>query len=194
MTKISKGLAAAVAAAIIGGGSLIAVAQAAGPGYGPGYGPMGFMQGRGGPGMMGGWGGAGYMRGPGGPASFDPSARLDTLKTELGIRADQAVAWDAYAKAVKDSATQMQETRNSVDFGALRAMSWQEHQAYMGKLWDKRAEAFKTVQAAATKLMASLDDTQKAHALLPGLLAGPGMMGPGMMGPGMGPWGPSGPR
>lgn len=189
MRKISKGLAAAIAAAVIGGGSLIAVAQAAGPGYGPGYGPMGFMQGRGGPGMMGGWGGPGYMRGPGGPAIFDPSARLDTLKTELGIRADQAAAWDAYTKAVKDSATQMQDTRNSIDIGALRAMSWQEHQAYMGKLWDKRAEVFKTVQAAATKLMASLDDTQKAHALLPGLLAGPGMMGPGI-----GPWGQRSPR
>ena len=193
MNRISKGLAIAVSVAAIGGIGLAAVAQTAGPGYGPpgdgqsgygpmGNGPMGFMHGRGGSGMMGGPGGFGFA---------DPTARLDTLKTALAIRPEQTAAWDGYVKAVRDGAAQMQALRGSVDFDALRAMSWKEHQAFMASMFDKRAQAFKAVQAAATTLLAALDDTQKTHALLPSLEnVSPGMMAWGgdapMMGPGFG--------
>ncbi|HVC60093.1 MAG TPA: Spy/CpxP family protein refolding chaperone [Acetobacteraceae bacterium] len=188
MRKISKGLAIAAAVVAIGGVSLVAVARTAGPGYGPGgfgpmgYGAMGFMHGHGGPGMMGGWGGRGFA---------DPAARLDALKTELGIRPEQTAAWDAYVKAVRDGAAQMQAAHGGIDFDKLRAMSWADMQSYMGALHDKQAAAFKSVQAAATTLLAALDDGQKTHALLPALEnAGPGMMawggGPPMMGPGGG--------
>jgi hypothetical protein len=200
MNRITKGLVIAASVAAIGGLGLTALAQPAGPGYGPpgygqsgygpmGFGPMGFMHGRGGPGMMGGPGGFGFA---------DPAARLGALKTELAIRPEQTAAWDTYAKAVQDNATQMQALHASVDFDALRAMDWQQHQAFMAKMFDQRAQAFKTVRAAATTLLAALDDTQKTHALLPGLTdVGPGMMGwhggsqmgfgRGMMG-----WGPGG--
>lgn len=181
MRKLYKGLAAAAAAAAIGGVSLGALAQGPGPGWGPMGGGHGMM---GGPGFM---GGSGHMYGPGGPAAFDPSVRLDALKSELGIRPEQAAVWDAYVKAVKDSAAQMRSVRDSAEFAALPGMSWQEHQAFMAKQWDKRAETYKTAEAAATKLVAAMDDAQKTKALMPTLLPGHRMAawggGPRMMGP-----------
>jgi hypothetical protein len=188
MRKISKALAVGAVALALGGAG-VAVAQGVGPGNGPGggfgpmgYGPPGIMHGRGGPGMMGGWGG--------GPGYGDPAEHLARLKTELGIRPEQNAAWDAYVKAVRDSAEQMRSAHNSVDFDTLRAMSWKDMQAYMGAMHDRQAAAFKTEEAAATKLLASLDDGQKTKALLPVLLHtgfGPGFHGgPGMMGPGFG--------
>lgn len=183
MRKISKGLAIAVTVMAIGGASLAAVAQPAGPGQGPmGYGPMGFMHGPGGYGMMGGqggWGAAGFA---------DPAARLDALKTQLAIRPEQTAAWDAYVKAVRDSVEQTQAIRGSIDFDKLRTMSWTDHLAYMGQIHDRQAAAFKSVDAAATTLLAALDDTQKGRVALSELENfGTGMMGGGygMMG-----WGP----
>ena len=186
MRKLYKGLIATAAVAAIGGVSLGAVAQ----GHGPGWGPMGgerghgMMDGFGGPGFM---GGPGHRHGPGGPGAFDPSVRLDTLKSELGIRAEQAAVWEAYVKAVKDSAAQMRSARDSAASAALPGMSWQEHQAFMAKQWDKRAETYKTVEAAATKLVAAMDDAQKTKALMPVLLPGHRMAGwgggPRMMSP-----------
>jgi hypothetical protein len=207
MRKIRSGLAVAAIAAVLGGASLAALAQGGGPGgygpggygpggYGPGGGgPMGFMHGQGGYGMMGGGGpngGYGMMGGRGGYGAVDPAARLAALKTELGIRPEQTAAWDGYAKAVQDRVTQMQALRASVDVDKLRAMSWQEHQAFMGSMHDSQAESFKAVQAAAEKLLAALDDGQKGKIVLPRLLhagAGGGPMGGGfgmMGGPGGG--------
>ena len=204
MNRIAKGLVIAAAVAAIGGVGLAARAQPAGPGAGsqgygsPGYGPMGS-----GPmGAMHGQGGSGMMGGRGGGSVTDPAGHLATLKTELAIRPEQTAAWDAYVKAVQDSATQMQASRGSMDFDAMRAMSWKDMQAFMGNVHDQRAQSFKAVQEAATTLLAALDDTQKTHALLPSLVdAGPGMMGrqggPPMMGHGFGmmsgAWGGDGP-
>jgi len=199
MNRIAKGLAIVASVAAIGGIGLSAMGQPAGPGSGPsgggspGYGPMGFMHGGGGPGMMG--SGSGMMGSGGGAGFADPVARLDALKTDLAIRPEQTAAWDAYVKAVQDSAGQMRAMRGSIDFDAMRAMSWTDMQATMGKLHDQHAQAYKEVQAAATTLLAALDDTQKTHALLPRLVhAGPGMMawqgGSPVMGPGMGMMGP----
>ena len=174
MRKVSKGLAIAAAVVAIGGVGL-AVAQPAGPGFGP----PGFMHGPGGPGMMHGMGGPGV----GGPGMADPAAHLAVLKTRLGIRPEQSAVWDAYAKAAQDDATRMRTLHDSVDVDALRAMSWQEHQAFMGRMHDQQAQSFKAVQAAATALLAALDDGQKTHALMPALLhTRHGGMGGGMMG------------
>ena len=194
MRKIGKVLAIATTAAALGGAGL-AIAQTGGPGSGLGYGMMGNGPGGGGTGwMMGNGPGAGYgpggmhggydsgsMRGwAGGPGGFasDPSAWLDALKAELDVRPDQQAAWDAYAKAVEDAASQGQATWRGVDFDKLRAMDWQQHQALMAKLFNQRAAAFKTVQDAGIKLMAALDDSQKARLLT----AGPGYGGPGRFG------------
>ena len=202
MNTITKTLAIAATVAALGGIGAGVMAQPAGPGYGPmGFEPMGFMHGQGGPGMMSGYGGGpGMMSGYGGAGFADPAARLNALKTELAIRPEQTAAWDAYVKALQDSAAQMLALHNNVDFGALRTMNWQEHQAFMASMFDKRAQVFKGVQTAAATLLAALDDTQKTHALLPSLVdVGPGMMGwqggpPFMRGAGfeMMPWGPGG--
>ena len=175
MRKISKALAVTAVVLGIGGIGLAAVGQPAGPGFGPGgFGPgmmgngPGFMHGPGGPGAMGGWGGGGFA---------GPAVRLDALKARLAVRPEQQAAWDAYTKAVQDAAAQMQTARAGM-FDAMRAADWQEHQAIMAKLFDQRATARKAVEAAATTLLAALDDTQKTHALLPALTdVGPGMMG-----------------
>jgi hypothetical protein len=135
-----------------------------------------------GPGSM------GFMHGPHGPGFHDPAARLEHLKTELGIRPEQQPAWDAYVKAVRDNAEQMRSLHASVDPEALRAMSWQDLQTFKAKMHDREAASFRTEQTAATKLLAALDDGQKTQALLPVLLHvhGPGMFrhGPGMWGGG----------
>lgn len=178
MTKMGKTLVVIATVAGIGAAGF-AVAQPYGPG---GYGPMGqgpgFMHG---PGMMGGWG-RGYA---------DPSARLDALKAELAIRPEQQAAWDGYVKALQDGAAQMQSIRGEMFRSMGPSITWQQHQAAMAKLFDQRAAAFKTVQDAGAKLIAVLDDAQKARVALPGLAGyGPGMGGgPGWgRGPGMG-WG-----
>jgi hypothetical protein len=192
MTKFGKTLAIL---ATVGGiaAAGMAVAQPHGPGgpgpMGPGYG------GYGGYGMMGGWGG-GYA---------NPEARLDALKTALGIKPEQQAAWDGYVKALQDSAAQMQAIRTAM-WKSMGAADWQQHQALMAQAFNQRAQAFKTVQGAGAKLMAVLDDQQKTTLASPELTGncpglgsggGPGMGyggrgmgwggGPGMMGYGGGP-------
>jgi hypothetical protein len=191
MRKITKALTIAAVVAL-GGVSLTAVAQSFGPGYGPqGYGPMGsgrpgFMNGPRGPGMMSGWSGPAQLR------FADPAAWLGTLKTDLVIRPEQAAAWNDYAKAVQDSATQMRALRGSMDFDAMRAMPWKDLQASLGGLHDKQAQAYIAVKTAANTLLPVLDETQKtkAQAELPGLVQAGSRVawrgGPPMMGRGMG--------
>jgi len=142
-----------------------------GPGMGGMHGRMGQgMHGQRGPGI----GGMGPgMRGqmgpgtPGGPGftQFDP-ARVDTLKTELGITPAQETAWTKYAKTVQDAAAAMTTVRDGI-----REQAQKQHE---------------TVQTAANELLATLDDTQKAKAqqTLPGLAFGHGpMRGAGLGGP-----------
>ena len=96
--------------------------------------------------------GAGPGFGPGAGRFGDPAAHLAALKTELGITAAQEPAWNAYVKTVQDTAASMQA----------------QHQ-----------KAFDTVKAAADKVTASLDETQKSKASY--LLPGSGAPGYGMM-------------
>lgn len=152
-----------------------------------GYGPRGQM----GPGMYG-------QRGPGphgpgmqgrqgfgregGPrfAALDAS-RLDSLKTELGITAEQEQAWTSYTKAVQDAATTMKTART--DFTKELDKVKQERDAAQTKMRDTAQKQFGTVKTAANDLLGKLDDAQKSKAqqALPGLAFGPGAQagGPG---------------
>ncbi len=153
--------------------------------YGPGpQGPMGpGMQGQYGPGRMGpGYGqrGAGFHGGPR-FAMLDP-ARLDTLKTELGITAEQEPAWTTYTKTVQDAATAMKTSREAFTKDADQVR--QERFAARSKMREEAQKQFTTVKTAADELLAKLDDAQKtkAQATLPGLAFGPGAQhgfGPG---------------
>jgi len=142
-------------------------------GHGP-YGPG--MQGQFGPGRQ------------GGPrfAAFDP-ARLDTLKTELGITAEQEPAWSKYTKTVQDAATAMKTARSDLTKGAEKDR--QERFAARTKMREAAQKQFDAVKTAADELLAKLDDAQKAKAqnTLPGLAFGPGARhaaGPGWHRPG----------
>ncbi len=103
----------------------------------------------------------------------DPAARLAALKTDLGIRPEQAGAWDAYAKTVQGTAQQMQTAHNGVDRKAVHDMLPQDREAFLARMHEQRAQAFATVRTAAQALLPSLDDAQKTKAQteLPGLAA-----------------------
>jgi hypothetical protein len=116
--------------------------------------------------------------------SADP-ARIETLKSELGITAAQEPAWTKYAKALEEAATAMSATRASVDPYTVSRMTDQDRYAFFTKIREERQKQFGTVSKAADELIAALDDSQKAkaRATLPGLGFGPGpMWGGGFMG------------
>ena len=119
------------------------------------------MHGQMGPGMRGQMG-PGMHGGPG-QTQFDP-ARIDTLKTELGITAAQEPAWTKYAKAVQDAATAMKTTREGVDRDAVSKLSPADRFAFVTKIREQAQKQFETVQTAANELLATLDDAQKAKA------------------------------
>ena len=193
MRKLTTALAIGAIIAAAGGIGLVARAETSGPGYGP---P--FMHGHMGPSMM------GMRGGPQANGFGDPSTHLAALKTDLGIKPEQAAAWDAYAKVVQDTAAQMRATRKGIDMGAVHSVSPQDRQALMTKMRDQHEQAFGPLKTAAQALLPSLDDAQKAKAKaeLPGLAAhGPRMMqhagmglmdGMPMMGGPIGPESPSG--
>gem|GEM_PF-872602 len=179
------------AATVLVGGWAFAQSPGHGPGGMQGMQGMQGMHGKMGPGMQGQMGpgirgemGAGMHGGPG-LMQFDP-ARIDTLKTELGIRAAQEPAWTKYAKAIQDAAATMQTTRQGIDRDAVSKMGPQDRYAFVTKMREQGQKLFETVQTAANELVATLDDTQKAKArdTLPGLASvGPGTMHNAMRGP-----------
>jgi hypothetical protein len=149
----------------------VAVAQpATGPGRGPAGGP--------GAGMM---GGGGMMGG-----SWSTGTYIDSMKTELGITADQEPAWKDYADTVSGVGEQMKGQHQTM-FEAMGTASWQERRDMMNGMFQARQQAFETVHEAAGKLMSVLNPAQKAKAqkILPGLAYGPSMMG--RRGPASGP-------
>jgi hypothetical protein len=161
---------AGVVVAAIAGTSAYAVAH---PRHGFGRG-AGDCEGGMGRGMgMGPGGGPGMMGGPRGPGMGwqSPDARLAAAKAEIGIKPEQTAAWDAYAKLVTDTAAEMRRNREQIDRDALRAMKPEDRQTHRDAMMKQRDEAFAKVKAAAEKLAAELDDTQKAKARenLPGL-------------------------
>lgn len=170
MRMISSALAIATIGAMLGGTALTANAQPAGqasgqpatpgamapmahPMHGPMHGPM-------------------QRHGMG-----DPVEHLKSLRADIGITDAQAGAWDAYAKVVQDTATQMRASRHGMNRHALMEMSTPDRLAFLMKQRDQREQAHGVVKAAADALLPALTDTQKVRALmeLPGL-AGPGRM------------------
>ena len=174
MRMIKSALAIATIGAMLGGTVLTASAQPAGPAAGqpatPGaMSPMGRQ-------MHGPMHGA--MHGPmHGHGMGDPAEHLKALRADIGITDAQAGAWDAYAKVVQDTATQMRASRHGMSRHALMEMSTPDRLAFLMKQRDQREQAHAVVKAAADALLPVLTDTQKVRALmeLPGL-AGPGMM------------------
>ena len=173
----------AAATVLIGGWAL-----AQSPGHGPGGsrpgGMMGMhgqigpgMHGQMGPGMHGqmGPGMQGQMHGGRGLTQFDP-ARIDTLKTEIGITSAQQPAWAKYTKVIQDTAASIKATHEGVDHDAVRKMSPQDRQTFMTGMREQRQKEFEAVQTAANELLATLNDGQKAKAekTLPGMGFGPG--------------------
>jgi len=189
------------AATVLAGGWALAQTTGHGPGgFGPGrmqsmHGQMGQgmggmhgrmgqgMHGQTGPGMRGQMGPG--MHGAPGLTQFDP-ARIDTLKTELGITAAQEPAWSKYAKAVQDAAATMKTTRESVNPETVSKLTPAERFAFVSKTREQAQKQHETVQTAASELLATLDETQKTKAreTLPGLAFGPGATrGAGLAGP-----------
>lgn len=186
MTTTTKLLAAGTALVAVVGLGAYAFAQH-GPGFGPGR--MGMGHGMG-PGMM-----MGKGRGPMTGSLGDPTERLSTLKTEIGIKPEQQAAWDAYVKVVTETAAAARTRAEGMSPDAVRKMAPKDREAFITGMQQERQKRFDTVKAAADTLLAALDDAQKAKArdALPGLVAaghGPGMQH-GMMGQGKGmgpPW------
>jgi hypothetical protein len=197
MKKKALVIGGVAAATLLAGGWALAQSTGHGPGgmrgMGPGmHGQMGHgMHGQMGPGMHGQMGpgmrgqmGPGMHDGPG-PAQFDP-ARIDTLKTELGITSAQESAWAKYTKAVQEAAAATKTTREGVDPSAVSKLTPAERFAFVSKIREQAQKQFETVQSAAKELLATLDDAQKAKAqqTLPGLAFGPGSLrGASMGGP-----------
>jgi hypothetical protein len=129
-----------------------------------------------GPGMMTGMAGG---HGPMGGGFADPATHLASLKTELGITAQQEPAWAAYSTVLQETATSIKAQHQGMDMAAIHNMSDQDRQAFMTQMREQHTKAFTPVKAAAEKLLTALDDTQKTKAkeILPGLAEhGPGMM------------------
>jgi hypothetical protein len=189
---------AIAATTLLAGGWVLAQTRGHGPGgmgpggmgpggMGPGgmhgmHGQMGSgMHGQMGPGMggqMGGQMGPGMHGGPG--FAFTDPARIDSLKTELGITAAQEPAWTKYAKTLQDAAMAFKTTREGINPDDVSKMSPQDRFAFVTKIREQRQKQFETVTTAANELLATLDDTQKAKArdVLPGLASfGPGRLG-----------------
>ena len=164
---------------LLGIASAALIAAAAGAaaqpptGRGPGgpYGPGMMGGGGGGPGMMG--GGPGMMGG-----YWNTGSYLAALKTQLGITPAEEPAWKEYTDTVSGVGEQMQGLHQTM-FESMGTASWPERQNLMNQMFQARQHAFDTVHEAATKLLASLDPSQKAKAqsILPGLAYRRGMMG-----------------
>jgi len=188
MRKLHGTIAAGALLAVMTTVATMTASAQMGQGRGPGQ--MGPGMGMAGQGMMG-----HHMMGPGsgmgaGMGMQDPAGALASAKTAIGIKPDQAAAWDTYAKVVTETAARQKQVRENIDRDAVRAMKPEEHQAFRDTMMKQHEEAATKVKAAAETLLAALDDAQKAKArnALPGLAqTGPGFgMGHGMMGHRMG--------
>jgi hypothetical protein len=163
MTTKTKLLAFGTAMVAVIGFGAYAIAQ-----HGPGMGRMGHGMG---PGAT-----MGKDHGSKSAGMGDPTARLATLKTELGIKPEQQADWAAYVRVVTETAAAGRTLRESVDRDAVHKMEANDRQAFMTSMQERRGKQFEVVKTAAETLLAKLDDAQKAKAreTLPGLGAGLG--------------------
>jgi hypothetical protein len=166
MKKRTVILGSLAAAVLLTGGWAYAQSTGFGPG---GFGPM-FMHG---PGGM----GPGMTHGMMGGLNFADPARMDALKADLAIKPEQEAAWNKYATALKEAAGTMKAAFETAG-NDLKDAGPQDRFAQMTKFRDLGQTQFKSVEAVANELLATLDDAQKAKAQesLPGLAFGPGVM------------------
>ncbi len=160
MKTLSKLVIGAVAGVGI---ALAAATYAHGPGSGYGQGGYGMgMHGPGGYGYGMGMHGGGYGpgmgmhgQGFGGPGAM--GARLDTLKSELKLTANQTKAWDAFETTVNGQTQAMLATHAAMH---TAAQTPDAHIAFM----EQRLEGMKAVLKARTDLYNVLTPEQKAVA------------------------------
>ncbi len=108
----------------------------------------------------------------------DASERLKTVKSEIGIRAEQETAWETYAKVVTEISEERRSYRELIDRDAVHKMDPTDRQAFQKSMQEQRDASFAKVRAAADALIAQLDDVQKdkASQILPGLATQNGSM------------------
>lgn len=123
--------------------------------------------------------------GHGGPRrfgrAFDP-ARLDSVKTEIGVTTAQELVWSKYVATLKEVADARKARRDSIDRGAVRRMAPDEFRKFRDGMIDQRRKEQDSVNAAVDEFVKSLDEKQVAIAkeVLPGYAFGRGMRGAGM--------------
>jgi Spy/CpxP family protein refolding chaperone len=148
MRTLSKLVVATLAGITVAGA---ASTFAHGPGYGPGggYGPRGHGSGAWMMGRYGGGPGAGPCVGVGGSGT-----RLEALKDELKLTAEQTKAWAAFEQAIAEQRQFMIERH------AGWSQNADEHIAFM----ERRLAGMKAVQQARKELYSVLTPEQKAIA------------------------------
>jgi len=165
-----------------------------------GQGMMGRGHGQGGQGMMGQGMAQSSPRTMPGAATiysmmkFDDSWS-DAAKSQMNIKPEQTDAWNNYiaaAKKISDNARARLKAMNPDD---VMAMDVKDRNVFIQSMMKKHMEERQGLNVAREKLVAVLDDKQKAKAgiLIPGQMGGRhggqgmmgGMMGQGMMGQGM---------
>lgn len=111
----------------------------------------------------------GMTHGGPGLTQADP-ARIETLKSELGITSAQEPAWTNYVKALQDTAAARKTTRENVTREDVDKMSPQDRYAFVAKMREQKQKQSDTVKTAVEQLVATFDDQQKAKAreILPG--------------------------
>ena len=124
--------------------------------------------------------GEGWMgMGPGAMMLDHIDGRLAFLKTELKITEAQTPAWDALAKAVKDSATRRKAAMETMFQGGLDKRTLLERVDIQEAMMTSRLDEIRTIKAALGTLYAQLSDEQKKAAdttMFPMIGMGPGMM------------------
>lgn len=143
-----------------------------------------------GQGMMGGGGSWGPMMGYGSDTMLDRiDGRLAFLKTELRITPAQEQAWNDLATVIRDTSEthnqMMREMMKEVHDGSFFEKSLPERLQIQESHMAARLEQIRNVKAAAERLYAQLDETQKKAAddiVLPMMGMGMGRsMGRGLM-------------
>lgn len=105
--------------------------------------------------------------------------RIAFLKAEIGITADQADAWDAFADALRRNAAEHRTMHQAMAGAGSVPSTWPERLERHAQAMAARAEALKAVGAASGTLYGMLTAEQRQNA--DALLSGP-------MGMPLGPW------
>jgi len=155
--------------AILAASGSVALAQSNDDGRGGWWQQWGMghmMNGNFGPGQMMGWG---PMMGYGPDGMLDRiDGRLAFIKTELGIRDDQATQWDKFANTVRANAENqnvlMRSMMDEIADDDYLAKPLPERLAEHEDFMQARLKQLKEVRAAVDAMYGVLDDTQKKAA------------------------------